>query len=335
MQAATRVVFIMVLCASYIAVSSLLIRFNKHLVAPDRFPYPMALSALHMFCSLCLCSLFYLVRPSAFPSMAATEGKRAELLRWLAPIGLTFAISLYASNKAYAFANVTFLQFMKEGNVVITFLISCAVGLQVMNRVKFVNIIWITTFSALCVTGELNFVWMGFALQLTSQLAECSRVVLGECVLNGSSIKLDPLTYTLFVAPTCLTVLLVGNAFLWEHEIVNRAVQLWHLLLPNAMLAFILNLLTATLVKEVSAVGAILAGVVKDMFLVVVSAAAFGEVVTHQQATWFVMILAGILFWSLSKAMPDHPFVVHVEGKMGLIRGETLPLSNSKAKAIQ
>merc|ERR1719188_251927 len=182
----------------------------------------MALSALHMGCSLFLCSLFYLVRPSAFPSMAATEGKRLELLRWFAPIGLTFAISLYASNKAYLYANVTFLQFMKEANVIISFLISAAVGLQVMNRVRLANILWIVVFSAVCVQGEVHFVWIGFVIQAISQLAECSRVVLGECVLSGSSLKLDPLTYNLFAAPSCLAFLGLAHVFAWDHRIVSQ-----------------------------------------------------------------------------------------------------------------
>merc|ERR1719203_2027590 len=288
----------------------------------------MTLSTFHMACSLLCCCLLYLVNPSAFPGMKAAEGKRLELLKWFAPIGLTFAISLYASNKAYLYANVTFLQFMKEANVIISFLISVAVGLQVLNRVRLANIVWIVAFSAACVEGELNFVWLGFVIQLVSQLAECARVVLGECVLSGSSFKLDPLTYTLFAAPTCLVVLLVGNIFIWDAQIVPRAMQLWYLLLPNASLAFILNLLVATLIKEVSAVGFILAGVTKDIVLVAISSVLFGEVVTQQQAVCFSFVLAGILFWSLMKAMPGHPAVRFVEDAMGLPkREESLPLS--------
>jgi len=324
---ATKIITVLLLCGSYIGVSSVLIRFNKYMVAAERFPYPMTLSAGHMACSLMLCSLFYLVKPSAFPGMAATEGKRQDLIRWFAPIGLTFAISLFASNKAYMYANVTFLQFMKEGNVVLAFLISCAVGLQVMNRVKLANVVWIVTFSAFCVSGEMNFVWLGFVVQLVSQVAECSRVVMGECVLSGASLKLDPLTYTLFAAPTCLTVLLLGNLFTWDHEIIPRAQQLWHLLLPNALLAFVLNVLVATVIKEASAVGFILTGMVKDIVLVVVSSIAFGETVTVEQAGAFVMILMGIVFWSASKAMPEHPLVRRVEDAMGLPKtSEQLPL---------
>lgn len=325
---ATKVVTVILLCGIYISVSSLLIRFNKYLVTPGRFPYPMALSALHMGCSLFCCSIFYIVKPSAFPSMASTQGRRQGLMRWFAPIGFTFAVSLYASNQAYLYANVTFLQFMKEGNVIISFLISVIAGLQALNRVKFGTVLWIVVCSTFCVTGELHFAWLGFVFQLASQVAECCRVVLGEIVLSGSSFKLDPLTYTLFAAPTCLLVLVLGNIFVWDPEMMLRAKQFWHLLLPNAFLAFVLNVLVATVIKETSAVGFILTGVVKDIVLVVVSATVFGEVVSRQQAAGFTLVLAGILFWSLMKAMPQHPAVLWVEDKAGLLRdGEQLPLN--------
>lgn len=327
----SRVITISLLCGFYISVSSLLIRFNKYLMHPSRFPYSMELSSMHMACSLVLCSIFYAVRPGSFPGMAATAGKRSDLIRWFLPIGLAFAASLYASNLAYSYSNVAFLQFMKEGNVIIAFLISCAAGLQVMNRVKLAVVFWIVACSALCVGNELHFVWIGFAIQLVSQVAECCRVVLGECVLGGSGLKLDPLTYTLFAAPTCLAVLMIGNIFTWEPEILSRAMQNWHLLLPNATLAFVLNLTVATVIKEASAVGFILCGVTKDIFLVAVSAVYFGEQITNLQVLGFSMILAGILFWSLMKAMPQHPVVRFVEDSFGLPREEeTTPLVKGK-----
>lgn len=316
------------LCGVWICVSSILIRFNKYLMEAHRFPFPMALSTLHMGCSLLCSSLLYVVRPSAFPGMEFTLRKRRELFKWFAPIGFTSAVALFASNQAYIYANVTFLQFMKETNVIIIFTISCASGLQQMNRVRVATVLWIVAFSSICVEGELHFVWIGFATQLVSQVAECSRVVLCECVFVGSGLKLDPLTYVMFAAPSCLVFLFLGNALVWDHSVVPRAFQLWHLLLPSALMAFLLNVLMAALIKETSAVDAMVAGVVKDITLVVVSAAAFGEVVTRQQAAGFPLVLLGVLFWSGQKAMPDSSVVRWVEGKMGLhsAADEKLPL---------
>merc|ERR1719373_984968 len=109
----------------------------------------------------------------------------------------------------------------------------------------------------------------------------------------------------MFVAPSCLVVLLLGLAATWDRKIPQAFGEWWHYLLPNAALAFVLNVTVATLIKEVSAVGFMLTGVVKDIVLVVVSAAAFGEQVAPMQVVCFSMILGGILFWSLMKAAPE------------------------------
>jgi len=309
---------VFLLCLTYIVVSGLLIRFNKFLMAPHRFPHSLALSSLHMSCSLVLCLLLYACCPSWFPGMAATEGKRTEVAKWFVPIGLLFSVSLFASNQAYLYCGVAFLQFMKEGNVILSFLISCAVGLQVMNRVKLACILWILAGSLMCVTQDLKFVLVGFFIQLCSQVAECARAVMGEFLLSGNSIRLDPLTYTLFGAPACLLALSVGNFFTWTPEIMQDALVWWPYLLPNMLVAFTLNLVVASVIKECSAVGFMLAGLGKDIALVIVSAVAFAEPVTKAQAVSFTMVLGGISFWALMKSSPDHPLVRQVETAMGL-----------------
>merc|ERR1740121_2457990 len=119
---------------------------------------------------------------------------------------------------------------MKEGNLVLTFTISTVVGLQTPTALKLAVIAWIFFGSTISVGGELHFVLLGFCLQLTSQVAECSRHVLGDYIMNQASLRLDPLSYTLFSAPACLGILLLGNAIAWHPEIPERALENSYLL---------------------------------------------------------------------------------------------------------
>lgn len=306
------------LCALYIALSTALIRYNKFLMNEARFPFSMTLTAIHMSVSSLCCLVFYLAKPSMFPGLASTQGKRLELSGWFAPIGLAFAISLYTSNQAYLYCNVSFLQFLKQGNVIVAFLMSCAVGLQVLNRVRVAVLLWVIAGSVMSVSGEMHFQLIGFIFQVVSQLAECSRVVMGEFVLNHNSLKLDPLSYTMFAAPTCLVVLIVGNACTWKPEVVHALATWWHHVLPNALLAFSLNVVVAAVIKEVSAVGFVLSGVVKDITLVVMSCVAFREVVTPQQVLGFSVSLTGVFFWSALKVAPESGAVALAERLLGL-----------------
>jgi len=288
---------------AYVATSTALIRFNKHMMHKDVFPFSLALSAIHMMVSFALCGLLYVVRPSMFPAMEKIQDQRLDLMKWFLPIGACFAVMLYGSNQAYIYCSVALLQFMKEANVMIVFLISCAVGLQVMNRLRLALIVWVIIGAAISVSGDLQFALVGVAFQAMSQVAECARIVLGEFVLSGR--KLDPLTYTTFVAPTCFVVLMAGNALAWDPAIIPAAMMHWRLLAANACVAFLLNVLVATVIKEVSAVGFVLTGLTKDIVIVVLSCVMFMEPITHTQASAFIMTLAGVGMWSLMKINPQ------------------------------
>ncbi|CAK0866628.1 unnamed protein product [Prorocentrum cordatum] len=306
------------LCAGYIALSGGLINFNKYLMHKGRFPHPMALTAMHMFASLVLTSLVLLVRPSAMPSVEACKGKMTKLYKYLAPIGFLFAIMLYGSNRAYLYCSVAFLQFMKEANVVLVFTFSALAGLQFFNRQRVIVIAWVILGSSLCVHGELNFVFIGFALQGVSQLAECARAVVAELVLTGSEFKLDPLSYTFFMAPVCLIVLGIGNVITWDHSVITDLAVWWPYLIPNACIAFCLNVMIAQVIKETSAVGFIITGVVKDICLVVFSSVFFHDSITANQWLSFSVTLSGVFFWSFMKVFPDHAAVKTFEKMVGI-----------------
>uniref|UniRef100_A0A7S1RFA6 Sugar phosphate transporter domain-containing protein n=1 Tax=Alexandrium catenella TaxID=2925 RepID=A0A7S1RFA6_ALECA len=313
-------------CLAYIAVSAVLIRFNKFMMEKDKFPHALALSAGHMLVSSAWCWVLYLLAPSLFPSMEATKGQRLDLAKWFVPISLLFAVCLFGSNQAYLYCNVTFLQFMKEANAMIVFTISCIAGLQSCSRVRVFVITWVILSASVSISGEVHFVLLGFLFQAVSQLAECTRHVMGECLLRGK--MFDPLTYTLFLAPGCFLVLAVANACRWSPGILGDLARCWQLLLANASVAFVLNLLVACVVKECSAVGFVLCGIAKDIVIVAVSSLAFGEVVTHKQTAAFVVTLAGIFFWSSMKTHPDSLPLRALEAVLGTRRekGEESPL---------
>jgi len=291
------------LCVLYISISSLLINFNKFIL--QKFPYPWELTAMQMFGSSLLSSVFYMTSPGLFPAMERLQGRRLELLRYFVPLGAFFAIALYASNKAYLYCTVSFLQFMKESNVALVFLLCCAVGLQKLDRVKMMVIVWILASSWTCIREEQNFSLVGFGIQAISQLAECTKNVLGEHIMSGTNFRLDPLSYTMFMAPVALCFLSMGAARTWQWSLVEDAHKCWYLLLPNALLAFGLNVVIAFVLKHCSAMSFILSGVVKDIVIVLGSVSMFGDVITHVQYVSFAITLAGCVAWSLLKIVPN------------------------------
>jgi len=323
------------LCSLYIAFSACLIQYNKYLMHKDRFPYAMALTTCHMTTTLICCNLLYWVKPSLYPAMKTTEGQRIRLLRWFVPLGFLFALGLACSNKAYQFCDVSFLQFMKEANIAIVFGLGSILGLQECTRSRLFVLAWILLGASMAVRGEVHFVWLGFLVQACSQVGECGKTVLGEWMMRGT-LKLDPLTYTMFMAPICLSILIVMTGLTWEHEIATRFQEWWHVLLPNACLAFCLNVIVAVVIKECSAITFILTGLVKDILIVLGSVFFLGEVVVRQQLLGFAFCLGGIAFWSHMRIDPDSSLVKGLQVKLGELgqgeKGEMKQLLARKAE---
>merc|ERR1719499_2271233 len=200
-----------------------------------------------------------------------------------------------------------------------------------MNRLRLTLIIWVIIGAAISVSGDLQFSLVGIAFQAVGRVAECIRMVLGEFVLQGR--KLDPLTYTAFVAPTCLVILLVGNALAWNPAVITAAKMHWHLLALNACVAFLLNVLVATVIKEISAVGFVLTGLTKDIVIVVLSCVMFMEPITHMQTLAFTVTLAGVGMWSLMKISPQAPPLQLLQRALCMpvsVNGEKEPLLPGK-----
>merc|ERR1719272_2508086 len=71
------------------------------------------------------------------------------------------------------------------------------------------------------------------------------------------------------------------------------------------MLAFSLNIVVATVIKQLSAVGFLLAGIVKDICIIVTSAWFLGESLSAQQLVGFTLALIGVLSYSMYKQNLD------------------------------
>eukprot|EP00450_Noctiluca_scintillans_P001399 CAMPEP_0194502578 /NCGR_PEP_ID=MMETSP0253-20130528/26229_1 /TAXON_ID=2966 /ORGANISM="Noctiluca scintillans" /LENGTH=80 /DNA_ID=CAMNT_0039344745 /DNA_START=18 /DNA_END=256 /DNA_ORIENTATION=- len=78
----------------------------------------------------------------------------------------------------------------------------------------------------------------GFVFQLVSQFGECGKNVMGDWMMK-SHLKLDALTYTMFLSPMCLVVLVIGAAVTWKAEILTDLAAWWMYIVPNACLAFV------------------------------------------------------------------------------------------------
>eukprot|EP00930_Biecheleria_cincta_P009863 TRINITY_DN11171_c0_g1_i1.p1 TRINITY_DN11171_c0_g1~~TRINITY_DN11171_c0_g1_i1.p1 ORF type:complete len:299 (+),score=37.99 TRINITY_DN11171_c0_g1_i1:65-961(+) len=272
--------------AMYISTSAGLITFNKYMMSKDRFPHAVQLTMIHMATTSALSFLLYAVAPGLYPSMEKAKSEWRTLLKYIAPLGMLFALSLYASNQAYAYCSVAFLQFCKEGNIVLVFVMSCCLGLQKFSWTKTAVLSVVLVGCSFCAHGEINFVLIGFGIQIFSQVCECSKNLIGEVVTTGAGMKLDVLTFVLFQAPCSLLPLLVAGVASWHPAVGKDLLETWPLLLANASVAFLLNICIALTIKRLSTLAFVIIGLMKDTVIVCASAIIFQEVKTSSLPRW-------------------------------------------------
>lgn len=115
--------------------------------------------------------------------------------------------------------------------------------------------------------------------------------------MSGSGMKLDVLTFVAFQAPISFVPLFIFMVQSWQPGIWAAFQANWFLLLFNALNAFALNVIIATILKRMSAVAFVVIGVVKDGVIVMASSMIFNDPISTQQKVGFAVIVVGILLW--------------------------------------
>lgn len=290
--------------ALWIILSAVVILFNKYILSVYGFPYPIALTMTHM--AFCSAIAFALVR--VFKVVEPSEGMTRETYRdRVAPIALLFAISLWASNTAYVYLSVAYIQMLKALSPVTVYGIGCAIGLEKFTARRLGNLGVVTLGVMIASYGELNFNMFGFCVQLLAVVVEACRIVSVQIVLGKANLKLNPITTLYYVSPASFVFLLVPFALLempkivYGYEVTHSVHYQAGIMLGNASCAFLLNLALYLLIGRTSALTLNVSGVIKDMFLIGISAAVFESPISATQLVGSLVAFSGVCYYNYAK----------------------------------
>jgi len=255
----------------------------------------------------------YLVKPSLFPALTDPDKKIDVDLNFLmtggCPIAVVFSLSLVLSNVAYSHLGLAFIQMIKESNLIWVFILSIVCALEQFKMRNFMIILVAIFAMSLTIEGEMKFSTSGFLIQFTAIICESVRIVLQGVLLQGK--KVDPLSYVLMVSPLCGTlvfaVLLIsmGIPDVPSDLEVPHWAEVWNwapLLVADAMLAFLLNVSIAVVIKYTSPMSYVMCQLIKDVVAVAISVAILDETVGTVQGLGFVLQLVCVGTWSVVKS---------------------------------
>mmetsp|Transcript_4266 Transcript_4266/g.12303 ORF Transcript_4266/g.12303 Transcript_4266/m.12303 type:complete len:357 (-) Transcript_4266:454-1524(-) len=285
----------------WITLSATVIMYNKYVLAYSGFGLPVTLTLWHMlFCSVVSAAL---VKGGL---VAPVQGMTFEIYKnAIVPIAAAFAIVLWLGNAAYLYLTVAFIQMLKALMPMAVFTVGNLFGTETFSQGRAINMVVITVGVMIAAYGELNFVLIGFVLQLISIAVEATRLTMVQILLQkGGGPKLNSLTTMYYVSPCCFAFLLVPWVFLeypkltsGEHEINIDPL----ILVSNAVAAFALNLAVYLLIGKTSALTMNIAGVVKDWILIGLSVWLYKAPVSALNIGGYLIAFAAVLWYNYSK----------------------------------
>jgi len=309
----------------YAVFSATLIKYNKFLMTKERFPYAVNLTLGHMVSGSIFLFVLRKLVPSAFPSL---EPDSAQPINWrlvtrsALPIAFAHSGQLVLSNAAYIYSSVAFIQMMKEGNLVLVYILSLIAGLEHFHSARVRLLICLALSTALTIQGEIAFSATGFMVQSCSQCIEAMRIVMQSILLSSAGQKqLDALSYNLCIMPPTSVLLSIFLGLcctlLTNIHTAPLAAYLvwWPHLVANALVALALNICIALFISRSSAVGFIIVGILKDMSLIIIDVVVSGTELSDLQVFAFALQLVFAVCYSLFKVFGNQQD--RATGKLG------------------
>jgi len=217
---------------------------------------------------------------------------------------------------------------MKESSVVWVYILSLIVMLEEFSWAKTAIISGALFATSLTVNGEAHFVWAGFILQGAALMCSSVKTILQSLLLTGPGMRLDAPSYVLVVMPQCFALLAMFLFLTWvlpgpTHVYIPNYEPLYrwsgHIAL-SAVLATGLNFVIASLIRFTSAMGFVLAGIVKDGSIVCLGWLVFGETITSGQSIGFGLQILCVCAWALLKLSSNN----------GEVEGDDTPIVITK-----
>lgn len=169
----------------------------------------------------------------------------------IVPIGVFYSASLICGNLAYLHLSVAFIQMLKATMPLAVLIAGWALGVSGTNWRQLPNVTIIVIGVVIASFGEMDFVLVGFVLQIGGVMFEALRLTMVQRLLNSADFRMDPLVSLYYFAPVCAALNGVV-ALIWEVPRVTMA-EVQHVgvfvFLLNGLCAFMLNVSVVLLVR--------------------------------------------------------------------------------------
>jgi drug/metabolite transporter (DMT)-like permease len=289
-----------------------LILFNKAILTPGHFHYPMGLTSMHMSFGAVIC--FFLCR--VFKVVPTLDMDAQTYLKCVVPVGAMFALSLTLTNSAYMHLSVAYNTMLNAMLPVVTFFLGLIFSLSEFRWAILLDLCVITvgvTVSSLgqhsLMSGKKTAI-IGFVYGIAGVISSSMYNIVVQLLLQKRGLKMNPIQTLYYVAPMCFLFLL-PPFFLFEFrnmvkDFQEHKIKVPYYLFPvNASVAFGLNMTMYNLIGKTSALTFNVAAVLRNWILIFLSSAIFGTHLDALNIVGYSIAFCGVMYYNWIKIQMD------------------------------
>eukprot|EP00613_Pedinella_sp_CCMP2098_P009483 CAMPEP_0171658720 /NCGR_PEP_ID=MMETSP0990-20121206/43128_1 /TAXON_ID=483369 /ORGANISM="non described non described, Strain CCMP2098" /LENGTH=368 /DNA_ID=CAMNT_0012240005 /DNA_START=112 /DNA_END=1218 /DNA_ORIENTATION=- len=268
---------------------------NKWAFAKVSFPYPYALSAVHMACN----------SSGAFLYFAALPGERnkrktlsADGFKTIVAFSLCFSANIAFGNASLRHVSVNFNQVFRSLVPGVVMVASSYFLNKAYSLAQKLSLVPVVAGVMLACFGEMRFTSVGFAMTALCVLLAATKVVASNVVLTGP-LKLNPMDLLTRLCPLAVIELLVMSAVtgelseIFEKSEVIKADNTVPIVLLSGLSSFTLNITSFWANKVTSPLTLSVAANAKQVVLIAIATLVFGTPINKVNGLGIAVVLFG------------------------------------------
>lgn len=287
-------------CAVYMLVGPLLIMSNKYLLTAGQFHFPILLTALHQTSSA-MCSAILVKRPCELMPLEH-DVTWSDWWRRIFVVGILTTAALCTGTASYLYLTVSFIEILKGFTPIVTIMVQTMFGEPPPSCKIASAVLMISLGTAVSSFGELNLNLTGLLLMLASVYCEAVRLMLTQRLLTHMNFHVLEGLYR--ISPSSALGALAVAAVIElpkfpRHRFLASLPHTWHLFAANALLGFLVNVVSFLVIKRTSVVMLKLLAISRNCLVVFAGIVLFGDDVSHLQFCGYTISLVFFVIYNV------------------------------------
>eukprot|EP00605_Chrysophyceae_sp_TOSAG23-4_P001915 GSChrysophyteH1.ASY1.ANO1.2113.1 assembled CDS len=267
---------------------------NKASFAKVNFNYPFVLSTIHMACNILGTQIYFRITKKQRKVIEGYSNKKAILM-----FSVIFSLNIAIGNSSLSYVSVSFNQVCRAMVPVVVMVISMIYYGKVFSSARKWTVLPIVFGVSLSVWGDMSYTVLGASVTaFCVLLAALKSIVAGE-LLTGD-LKLHEMDLLAKMCPyALLQIALLGllngefTAIYQNWDTITNGGTAPRVLLLSGILSFTMNVSSLITNKVTSALTLSIGANVKQVFLILLSAAYFGDTINFTHGCGIFIVILG------------------------------------------